>query len=529
MHAHRTLAIVGGGSVATSVLCQLAARTKERGPGSLRKILLFEPNPQPGAGAAYQRDVASNLLNTRVGSMSPLALQPEHFQRWLEANRSAWRADFPGLVPTPDSFVPRALFGMYLDEVYATAAASLGEQGVPVVHVRQTVSDIRRIRGQFVLRAGREPEAIASEVVLAIGNLETAQWAHLHDSPGYFRTPYPCRSLVEQIDRRASVCILGSSLSAIDAAVCLGDAGHTGKIVMVSRNGRLPSVRGEHNQPRKPVLLSRERVRALAESLADRLSLEELARLLLRELELWDGQSADLETILRAGDGPQRYIDSEIEDASLCDRTWQAVVYGLNDSIDTIWHALPAAQKRLFQARFKSLWHSYRVSFPIANARKLQQLLHRDQLTVYSGYKDAFFDEAAARFGVSVADSSRGFEATLYADRMVNATGYTTDVAASRSSLIRSMLASGLVQADEFGGIELDFDTGQALGASGRVVEGLYALGSLACGTYFWTNAMSVNARLAAGVADRLWAPRAQPSAPVGWDSGEEPPERVRA
>ena len=35
-------------------------------------------------------------------------------------------------------------------------------------------------------------------------------------------------------------------------------------------------------------------------------------------------------------------------------------------------------------------------------------------------------------------------------------------------------------------------------------MRGLFALGSLASGTYFWTNAMNVNTRLAAGMVQRV-------------------------
>ncbi len=273
--------------------------------------------------------------------------------------------------------------------------------------------------------------------------------------------------------------------------------------MMVSRNGRLPSVRGEQNLKRTPKLLSRERLKQLAASKAGGVSLSEIAQLLFQELEICEGKVPSIDAIMRKGEGPHRYLDSEIVDASECDRAWQAISYGLNDSIDLIWHMLSIDQKREFQSKFKSLWHSYRVSFPIQNALKLQKLLHTDQLTVYGGYSDAFDDEATGRFAIRVDDQRKHFEATLFADYLVNATGYTTDVTRCRSSLLRGMLNSGLAHANEFGGIDIDFDTGRVVARSGKAMTGLFALGSLACGTYFWTNAMSVNTRLASGVVDQ--------------------------
>lgn len=207
---------------------------------------------------------------------------------------------------------------------------------------------------------------------------------------------------------------------------------------------------------------------------------------------------------MREGQGPHRYLDAEVSDALLHDRAWQAIVYALNDSIDLIWHLLMVEEKRLFQTSIKSLWHSYRVSFPIQNAQKLQRLLHSDQLVVYGGYRDAHFDEAQQRFAVNVCNPAKDFDAIIYADALVNATGYTTDMYKARSPLIRGMIAAGLARPHEFGGVDVDFDTGQILSRRGVKMEGCYALGSLAAGTYFWTNAMNVNTRLAAGVARQL-------------------------
>ncbi len=503
-----TVVVVGGGSIGTSLLRQLSDQIAADQHGShVRRVILFEPSSNPGAGDAYQLDASSNLLNTRVASMSPIASDPQHFHRWLLANAALWRPSFPGLDLTADSFVPRALFGIYLGHVFDEAVVRLRNLGIAVEHIPHRVSMVRSVDRDYEVMTSQGISVRSASVVLAIGNLETREWDHLRAHPGYFNTPYPCTKLVSEIDAKRSVCILGTSLSAIDAAVSLADAGHMGKIIMVSRNGRLPSVRGEQNLNRKPKLLTRDAMQALARRRGvGAITLTEIAQMLFQELEICEGRLPSLDAIMRTGEGPHRYLDSEISDAEVQDRAWQAIVYGLNDSIDLIWHMLSIEEKRVFQAKFKSLWHSYRVSFPIQNALKVQRLLHTDQLTVYGGYRDAFFDEANGRFAISVVDARKDFEATLYADSLINATGYTTDVGKCRSALLRGMAANGLVRCNEFGGVDVDFDTGRVISRSGVQMSGLFALGSLACGTYFWTNAMNVNTRLAAGVAGQILA-----------------------
>lgn len=499
------LAVLGGGSVATTFLRQFAQRVRQEGGTAVDTVLVFDPRPQPGAGDAYQQDSASNLLNTRAAGMSALHSDPNHFYRWAVRNEARWRAAFPNVQVKPDAFVPRALFGMYLVSVYDESVAMLAEQGVQVRHVAAAATCLRKTAGRYEVSTDQGGKHFADFTVLAVGNQISTRFDHLRPYAGYFATPYPCHQVTAQVDPDRSVGILGSNLSAIDAAVSLLDAGHRGKIVMVSRNGRLPSVRGEHNVTRNPTLLSRERVAELARARGGRLRLREVADLVLRELETHEGANADLSAIMRCHEGPQRYLDAEIEQASACDRAWQAVVYGMNDAIDLIWHHLPDEDRHVFERDFKSRWLSYRVSFPLGNARKLQQLLHTDRLSVYGGCDEVCFNDAMGQFAINVVDVRNSFAASIYTDYLINATGYTTQVSQCNSPLLRSLVASGEACSHEFGGIEVDFETSLVLARSGRRHEGLFALGSMVSGTYFWTNAMSVNCRLAENVAREVF------------------------
>lgn len=498
------LAVLGAGSVATSFLRQFAHHVGCEGGTAVDVILIFDSNAQAGAGNAYQDDTASNLLNTRATGMSALKSDPNHFYDWAMRNESRWRAKFPSVCMKPDAFVPRALFGQYMNEVYDESVSMLRELGVTVKRIEALATCLRKLDDRYEVTDEYGHKFLTDLTVLAVGNQESMQFDFLRSHAGYFPTPYPCTKLVQSIDATRSVGILGSNLSAIDAAVSLLDAGHRGKILMASRNGRLPSVRGEHNLTRSPMLLSRQRVAELAQERGGHLQLGEVADLLVRELEFHNGASIDWKEILRTGQGPQSYLDAEIEQASVRDRVWQAVVYGLNDAIDLIWHYLSDKDKIIFERDFKSQWLSYRVSFPIDNARKLQRLLHTDQLSVYGGCAEVYFSDALNQFAINVRDSGKSFCASLYTDYLINATGYTTQVSQCRSQLLRSLVASGQARNHKFGGIDVDFNTSLVLTYSGKRHEGLFALGSMVSGTYFWTNAMNVNCRLADGVARQI-------------------------
>lgn len=155
------------------------------------------------------------------------------------------------------------------------------------------------------------------------------------------------------------------------------------------------------------------------------------------------------------------------------------------------------AEKRLFQASVKALWYSYRVSFPLENARKIREYMRLDRMSVFGGLTAIRQRADDGVFELKIADRKSGFRSTIECDVVINATSYSTDVLQTDDALVRNLLRRRLAQPNEFGGFELDFDSGRLVPPNNAHIRGISVLGSLAAGTYFWTNAMDVNARLA--------------------------------
>lgn len=491
------IAVVGGGSVATSFLFHLVrARVQAQSALPRLQVLVFEPAPAVGRGAAYADDAPTNLLNVTAGSMSVAEDDRQHFLRWLHRQAIT---HFQGEQITHDSFLPRPLFGRYLEDVYRETCATGATLGVDIRHVREAVHDVRADPPAGYRLVTQQAEHIAQRVILAIGNLSSAAFEDLRGHAGYFDSPYPVRALACGIPRDATVCVLGTSLSAIDAVVALAEAGHTGPMYCMSRNGRLPSVRGLKNQP---VTLSPRLVATLAEGVAQgrRLTLREAMGLLADELahqgiafdELLDLQTAPLPAT--------DYLQEEITLSSSRPRQWQSLGNALNAVVDAIWQQLDDAGRERFDATLRSIWMARRVTFPIENARRLQALLRAGHLQVMPGLQSvAPVPGQHHRFRIQVRD-----RAELQADVVINATSFSADARHSDLPLLRNLLDRGEACPHRFGGLCVDFATGNLMRSDGSINADISVLGTMAAGTYFWTNSMDVNARLARGVAGRL-------------------------
>ena len=498
-----TVSIVGGGSVDTSWcyhFVQELATHPERARGLTLRI--HEPRERVGRGVAYADDLQSNLLNVTVGAMSVAGDDKMHFKRWLDAKGIG---SFAERRIESSSFVSRELFGRYLEHVFDEAVATAVALGANVVRVHDAVISLNRAEdSRWTLQGAGGGSWKADRVVLAVGNLRSTRFEHIEPAASYAPTPYPTKSLLDGVGVDARIGILGTSLSAVDAIVGLLARGHRGPIYAVSRNGRLPSVRGLLNPP----LALRSLVRdALVERkrLSQKMTLEEVFNLIRLELVAAHGAGSDAESLHQIAfdvPDPAEYLDREIEIARTQPRVWQAVANALNSCVDLAWDVLDREGRQRFEQEWRPSWMARRVSFPLENALILRAMLEDGRLEVRRGFESVV---SLPGGGYSIRlSSSTGEPEALQVDALVDATGFSTDVTKSDSLLVKGMLASGLAVADPFGGIRVDFDSGAVLGASDNVEPTITVLGSLAAGTYFWTNAMEVNARLAMNQARAL-------------------------
>jgi len=505
MFKEKHVVVIGGGSIGVSFIHQLVEEAAERENHKIR-ISVIEKSGRAGGGEAYQKDSATNLLNTRADTMSATSGRPNDFLDWLRAREEDWREQYPDVEIEKGAYLPRGLFGCYLESVFAGAERRARDAGIPLELVKGEAEDIAPLAEGFVivLADGRRIEA--DFVMLCPGNLPSNAFPHLEGVEGYFNSPYPLDQVAARIDRNAPVGVVGASLSGIDTVLGLVKHGHVGKLVCVSRRGRLPSVRGQNNRRYRSEIITPENIRLLAEAEGGRLTLEQVAGLIVQEIEHADDRPFDLAEVLNTEAGTYDYLREEIALAQGKERLWQSVIYSLNGVIDTAWHCLTDADKARFLRDYRSLWLSYRVSFPVQNAIQLQRLMRIDRLSLLPGLKSVEHDPGSHQFLLELMDPRTGFSSLVRTRYLVNATGYTSDVTECKVPLIRNVIERGLARPSPFSGVVVDFHTGTVQGDLQEHGDRLYALGALATGTWLLTNVFDVNVRYAHHAARRIMA-----------------------
>ncbi|WP_106640318.1 FAD/NAD(P)-binding protein [Allosphingosinicella vermicomposti] len=410
------IAIIGAGYSGTLQAIQLLALTDAR-------VTLIE-RAQPARGVAYSTSSADHLLNVRASGMSAYPDRPAHFADWLASE---------GL-GGPTTFAQRRIYGAYLEAQLAEARALYGERLTIVAD--EAVDVVAGPEGEGVTLASGN-SLIADLVILCIGNLAP-------DVPGIIaRTTLPddvyvadpwAGPILDDLSDDDTVLLIGTGLTAVDAALMLDAGGFRGRTLALSRRGLLPRA---HKAPIPP---------------PGALHLESRCTALLRAV---------------------RGIAKE--------SGWRAAVDSLRPHTQRLWAEASLAERRRFLRHLRPWWdvHRHRIAPEIAD--RLEQMMEEGRLDIAAGRITAI---ATTAVGALVEWRPRGADQVnrLTVRRIVNCTGPQSDIARADNPLIRSLVEAGRIRPDACRiGIDVD-DACRTVDRNGSANVNLLAVGPLTKG-----------------------------------------------
>ena len=436
----RTVAVVGGGFAGALLALKLAAA----GPGL--RVRLIERGRRLGRGVAYGACDGQHLLNVPVSRME-LGLTPT-FADWLRA-----RADdrITGALEESGgdlmaAFVPRELFGAYLEERIGEALVTDDRPGVSAVR-GEAVGLTRAPRPAVRLADGRIIEA--DQIVLATGNMPPQApggpdpW--LFDSPYYAPDPWAADAF-DGLDPDAPVLLLGAGLTTVDIVLQLAGAGHRGPMLALSRRG----IRPTHHKA-------------------------------------GGAWPAFLETALPASPLTlTRLIRREVAAAEAAGVPWQRVFDAARPAVAAVWRGWTERQKRQFMRHLRPRWDAHRHRMAPRISRALDALVESGQLKMEAGRVRAWRRiPDGGRDRIEALYSGRDGELRRFAAaRVINCTGPQRDLARSGLPLLAELRDRGLALPDALG-LGLETEDSALLDDTRRASGRIFALGALTCPSWW--------------------------------------------
>ncbi len=396
------------------------------------RITVVEPKKKLGRGIAYGACGPNHLLNVPVSRME-VGLTPG-FAQWLEPAAIA-EALVESDLDLADAFVPRRLFGDYMEERVSEALSLKSRSGFTAVR-GEAVRLVEDGHG-VLLTDGREIRA--DRVVLAMGNLPPRppggpdRW--LYDTGFFIPDPW-APDAFSDVDKGEPLLLIGAGLTTVDVALRLTQEGHRGPILAVSRRGLQPR---QHRAGG-----------AWAEFLHDRIPASPLTLL--------------------------RLMRSEIARAAAQDIPWQRVFDAARPAVAAVWEGWSDRHRRQFLRHLRPRWdvHRHRTAPRIGTA--LEKLVQEGRLETVSG-RIGGYAEAGDHVNVTIRLRGGGTRA-FRAGHIVNCTGPGADFDKIAIPLIADMRERRLAVPDPLG---LGFETRDCavVDAAGKPSSWLFALGPL--------------------------------------------------
>jgi uncharacterized NAD(P)/FAD-binding protein YdhS len=469
-----SIALVGAGASAVALLHALHARD-DMEPGEL---LIYDPSAHLWRGRAYQPDDDCVRVNSVPTDMAVVAHDENHLSNWLRAReimlgRSAFTDKISG-----STFIPRAVYGDYLEQSARQALLLLGRRGWHVTFIRQRVTHIRQRGAQLEIESDSE-RRIVDYAVVATGAGPPTDVYGLAGADNFIADPYPVARTLFGLPDDAAVAVIGTGLTAVDIALGLRAKGHRGRIRLLSRSGSLPGVR----QRAVPIHMHHF-TSAAFESIRKsngQLSVRDVTELMQREFAYWGEDPAELVAEIgdvrhESGINRLRRHLSEVDSDSLALRIVQQAVPEVGPDI---WPYLPDhEQEQMLKAHYRTIM-SLCCPMPPTSAKALLAMADSGQLTVESDIE-------------GIRANGTGFEVTVggittAADVVVSAVnarvrGYSTGAA----SLVDSLVSQGLAVMHPRGGLVTRRQDSRASRPDGST-SAIYTLGDPASGSFFFT------------------------------------------
>ncbi|WP_300004809.1 FAD/NAD(P)-binding protein [uncultured Cedecea sp.] len=435
----KSYAIIGGGFTGISVLAQLLDQ-----PDSKHiSITLFDTPEKLAVGTAFAEDVRTNLLNRPVNTM--YFREQGDFGVWLEKTISSKPLAL-------DAFIPRSHFGQFLCYQLRQCQQLAAQRGIRLRIVPQRVVDLLPQDQLFQIVTGEGGNGHYNRCFLCLGTTTCHDPYGLINQAGYYDTVWPVNRI--EINNNESVAIIGSRLSAHDAAIAL--ASRCRKIYFISRKGMLPrKVSGYQNII--PQVFTQMEIKRLSATYG-KITIAQLFRLLRQEFA---ANNCSLSQFIQ-------HSDPGI--------TAMSILLALNNNISYAWRQLNEQQKQRFILRWQARWQQLRIPIASPNAQKVEELFACGQLEHLHG--NIVIKPQAKGFKISIPGS-----VSVLVDKVINASGISSSP--ENYPLVHRLMQQGIAAAHPFGGLKICSDSLCLLNTEGIVVPGIKCIGQLTIGEYY--------------------------------------------
>ncbi len=441
------IAIIGGGFCGIMTAVHLIENAKDP-----LKISLINCGYPLAKGVAFCTYTNTHLLNVVAGNMSAYPDKPNDFVDWAHKKKQYTSLEKDILAKT---FLPRTLFGEYLEHIWNNAIAHKRETiEVSIIDDKAVDVEIGEDSVVVLLKSGKQ--VAANKLVLATGNAEPRDPAipntEFYSSPAYFRNPWKADS-VTGLKNQHDVLVIGSGLTMVDTVLGLIENGFTKTIYSISPHG-FGILQHRHGGTKYG---------NLDKEIQEPYELNNLVKTVHKHIRI----------VRELGLSAEPIIDS------------------LRPHTQKIWQALTLKERRYFMSsKLRHLWGVARHRLPIHTHDHIQNLRIHGKLMVIAGNIKNIQEQPNA-IVVSYYNRKLKKDETIIVERVINCTGPESSIKKSGNIILQNMWRRGIATADPLElGLNVDINSFKLIDKYGDKLNNVFTLGTNLRGMIWETTAV---------------------------------------
>ncbi|MCG7338393.1 FAD/NAD(P)-binding protein [Staphylococcus sp. ACRSN] len=481
------IAIIGMGTAGVTVLKELAKSDKFQE----MHIDAYDNPINMGQGVPFQNDSDQLLINLPAAQMS-LNLENRHeFVDWYQ-QQSTFKFSNP-------EYLPRFIFGhymkAYLDEINnRNRNVTLIKEAVSEVFIE---SKIGQTDVTYHVCTSYDMERCKSYdvVFLTIGTLSYHDPYQLKGTPGYIHTPYPTYNTLNNVKDTDQIAIMGTGLASLDVIRYVTDHHNNFPIVVTSRKGHLPSVRGEMPDITFKYITP-ERFNKIKEKNFGNVPLDDAIALFLKECALFELPVENL--VNRKKGNPIEDLKYDLEHSETLGK-FQSILELIKENLNWIWNSFNRNDQKVFLQKYQPILKANSNPMPPRTAKLLIEYIEQGLVQIRDGLENVNYENNKYHF-VFENQTLDTF------DIVINATGSKTQLKDldSDDQLVVNMENRQVVQAHPLGGIQIIAETNQVISPRYGTLDNMFALGQLTNGINQSRNGVTMIVKQATDIVNRL-------------------------
>lgn len=443
------------------------------------QIDCYDSEESFGRGFPFREDVDAALLNVRPHIIGFDYENPTEFADWLK--KQPEYAD--------EEFVPRKVYGEFLHENTMQIL-----EKIPATAIFEQVKDLDfdEENQKWTLSTDKTQENY-DLVHLCCGELPTADYYNLKGQKNYIHSIYPLKKTLPQIQDGEHVCVIGTSLSAIDVMRYLYNHKKDIKISVFSNNTVFPTIRQKEVNVEER-FLTRENIAEIKKHNNGFMTFEQADTLIKQEYEQYGIDIlALIEKYTQGFDSVETCLE---EDKAL------QIAQSLNIGIvfNKMWQGLTDEDKDKFKERYSMYLSTLFSPMPEKTGKMLVEKKEIKQLNVLENVKKIIKKDSV--FLIQNEDGKTLCEA----DWVVNATGLDSSFKSLKEgSLLYNLVQKGIILPYKYGGITVAIDGYSVLSSKYGEMISLSAHGVLVKGVELLNNGAKMIQDSADEKINQIW------------------------